>query len=70
MRESGDRQWTGVATGEELAANQAEMDDLRGKLQPVSWEETPAQAGRADRDHWTDRDWNGDYDDPSDRYYY
>jgi len=33
------------------------------------WDETPAQAGRADADYWTDRDWDGEYDDPSDHYY-
>ena len=69
MSENGDWQWTGVATGEELAANQAEMDTLRGKLHPFSWEETPAQAGRADRDHWADREWGGEYDDPFSNHY-
>lgn len=33
-------------------------------------EETPAQAARADRDYWTDRDWGGQPDDPSDHYDY
>jgi hypothetical protein len=34
------------------------------------WDETPAAAGRADADYWVDRDWDGEYDDPSDHYYY
>lgn len=32
-------------------------------------EETAAEVRRADRDHWVDRDWDGEYDDPSDHYY-
>lgn len=26
------------------------------------WDETPAEAGRADRDHWLDRDYDTDTD--------
>lgn len=37
---------------------------------PDQWDETPAQAARADRDYWTDRDWGGQPDDPSDHYDY
>jgi hypothetical protein len=32
-------------------------------------EETAAEIRRADRDYWVDRDWGGEYDDPSDHYY-
>lgn len=35
-----------------------------------SWEETPAQTARADRDYWVDRDWPTEPDDPSDHYYF
>lgn len=35
----------------------------------VPREETAAEVRRADRDYWVDRDWDGDYDDPSDHYY-
>ena len=34
-----------------------------------SGEGTTTQAGRADRDYWLDRDWDGEPDDPSDHYY-
>lgn len=35
----------------------------------VPGEETAAEVRRADRDYWVDRDWDGEYDDPSDHYY-
>jgi len=45
---------TGTATAEELADNARQMAALRTVLQPITWEDTPAEAGRADRDYWTD----------------
>ena len=32
-------------------------------------DETAAEIRRADRDYWTDRDWDTEPDDPSDHYY-
>ncbi len=45
---------TGTASPEELADNAQQMNALRAALQPIAWEETPAQAGREDRDYWSD----------------
>lgn len=33
------------------------------------FDDTPAQAARYDRAHWTDRDWDDEPDDPSDHHY-
>jgi hypothetical protein len=43
---------------------------VRARSITPAFEETPAQAGRADRDYWVDRDWDGEPDDPSDHYNY